>query len=178
MQQKCRQFWDKAISYGTELTNKLAQKANEIAKAQNNLNYQVSGVCEDINNVQLTPVFSQIQGAKSKDELGRIIGDLNSNLAGKIIKEPLTVSKDDFVNRFMLPYAAANKRVGSERKSASSMFENVAKQTEQAKDNNEMMLREQQANASMSASNTVIGFIFKHSVKLLGIAVKGMKKNG
>ena len=178
MQQKCRQFWDKAISYATELTNNLSQKANDIAKSQNNLNYQVSGVCEDINNVQLTPVFAQLQGTRTKDEIGRIVGDLNNNLASKIIKQPQTVSKDDFVNKFLMSYAAANKRVGSERKAASTMFENTAKQTEQAKDQNEMTLREQQANASMSVSNTVIGYIFKHSVKLLGIATKGMKKNG
>ena len=178
MQQKCRQFWDKALSYATELTNNLTRKANDIAKAQNNLNYQVNGICEDINNVQLTPVFSQLSGARTKEEIGRVVGDLNSNLAGKLIKQPMTVSKDDFVNRFMIPYAAANKRIASERKTASNMFETVAKQTEQAKDNKEMTLREQQANASMSVSNTVIGYIFKNSVKLLGIAAKGMKKNG
>lgn len=178
MQQKCRQFWDKAISYATELTNKLSQKANEIAKASNNLNYQVSGVCADINNVQLTPIFTQLQGAKSKEEIGRVVGNMNSNLASKLIKQPITVSKDDFVNKFLMAYSAANKRISSERKAASTMFENTAKQTEQAKDKNEMTLREQQANASMSVSNTVVGFIFKQSVKLLGIASKGIKANG
>ena len=177
MQVKCRQFWGQAVSYATQLTDNLTQKANEIAKSQNNLNYQVSGVCESIHDIQLTPIFSQLQGAKSKEELGKIVGDLKTNLSNTLMKEPKSYSKDDFV-KLLATYAEANKRIVSERKTASTMFESVANKTEQAKDKEEMNLREQQANASMSVSNIVLGFIFKNTTKLLGIAVKGMKANG
>ena len=177
MQVKCRQFWGQAVSYATQLTTNLTQKADEIAKTQNNLNYQVSGVCENINDVQLTPIFTQLQGAKSKDELGKIVGDLKARLADMLMKEPKSYSKENFV-KLLATYAEANKRVISERNAASTMFESTANKTEQAQDKDEMNLREQQANASMSVSNILLGFIFKNTTKLLGIAVKGMKKNG
>ena len=180
MQRKCIEFWNKVVSYAAKLFPSLEKLSVELEQSKDDLNVQVNGVCEDINNVQLTPVMSQIQGTNSKDELAKVMGNLNSNLESKTVKEPQTVGKENFISKFIKPHIDAIKRVasGSERKAASTAFESTAKQTEKAKDNEELNLLEKKANASMSASNSVIGYIFRSAARLFTIAKSNKKKNG
>jgi len=180
MQKKCRQFWDQAVSYSSKLRLGLKQTANEVANSQENINYQLTGVCEDINNVQLTPVLTQINSAKTPDELAKVMGNVNSMLTGKVIKDTITVTKDDFVSKFIKPHDEANARIqsGTERNASSTAFETAANQASKAPTTDEIKLQERKANANMSASNRIVGFIYQSSNKVMELARKHIKKNG
>ena len=180
MQRKCIEFWNKVVKFAGRLRLGLKQTTEEVSKSSDSMNYQINGVCTEVNNIQLTPVIAQINGAHTADELAKIMGSMNVNLSGKVTKETITVSKEDFVTQYLKPHDEAMARVesGSERKAASNAFETVAKQAASSKEQEQLQLSEKKANATMSASNRIMGILFQSCSRLMDIAKKHRKENG
>ena len=148
----------------------LANKINEMA---DDATYQVSGVCVNIGHVQLTPVLAQIDGAKSKEDIEKIVSSWQQRLNASVQKDVVTMSKQDFVGKLINPYRAAMKRIETmEEKSASNNFEAAAQKANATGNGEVAQLLALQRDAKTNVQKTFMKFVYGNVNKLLGIATQ------
>ena len=172
-----KEFYTKSEFYAKKVKASLTATLEELEKSNNNVNAKINKVCLSPQDVQITAILSQISGAKSKDDCGRIIDTMKSTYQGKVPKEDQQMSKDQVLG-LGRQYLEAIDRAINDRKASSSFFTSTAEKAANGKTEEELALTSVHTNAAMSAAQFTVQFILQNATALDNAIKKSMAKNG
>jgi len=170
-------FFTKAAATGINISNQLTQRILDIQNKNNNLNYKVRNIYLEVNNATLTPWLGRISGLNSREDLAKMYAEMRNNLESRVVKDTKELSKEDMVN-LLRGYSEANKRISSERTTASRFYQSTIQNAQSEKDQAKIKLYQDRMTAAINCANYIVRFIFRNSMKLLASTAQNIKQNG